>query len=324
MAICTMGNFRFPAEARVRLTPDGGAVVEANTHDIGTGTQTIFVQIAAEVLGLPVEAVSMEWGDTDLPKAGPVHGSSATMCTGERCSARLRTQAKLAALLDEDPVGLDVREGLRRTNAHIVGNGQFALAGDALRRRRCHHALCHANLGSSVRRGRSRSRLRAPSTPSRRGQLFGRPHHQSQDSAQPDDRRAVWGWGMATMERSEFEPTHARWLAKNLSNVAIPVNADIPSDITIHFVDEFDHHASPTGARGIGSSPRPESLRQWQTRFRMRPASAYAICRSRQPSCCPSAWETSRGMVALAASPVGNSRVRQRNAGTRRLGPKAA
>ena len=57
---------------------------------------------------------------------------------------------------------------------------------------------------------------------------------------------------MATMEQSVQEPRHGRWLAKNLSNVSIPVNADIPSDITIHFVDEFDEHVSPIGARGIG------------------------------------------------------------------------
>jgi xanthine dehydrogenase YagR molybdenum-binding subunit len=30
------------------------------------------------------------------------------------------------------------------------------------------------------------------------------------------------------------------------------VNADIPTGIQVHFVDEFDAHASPTGARGIG------------------------------------------------------------------------
>ncbi|MGH2821650.1 MAG: hypothetical protein ACRDLY_01245 [Thermoleophilaceae bacterium] len=62
----------------------------------------------------------------------------------------------------------------------------------------------------------------------------------------------VWGWGMATMEQSVQEPRHGRWLAKNLSNVSIPVNADIPSDITIRFVDEFDEHESLIGARGIG------------------------------------------------------------------------
>jgi xanthine dehydrogenase YagR molybdenum-binding subunit len=62
----------------------------------------------------------------------------------------------------------------------------------------------------------------------------------------------IWGWGMAAMEGTPFEPTHRCWLAKNLSNIVIPVNADIPFDIQIHFVDEFDPHASPTGARGIG------------------------------------------------------------------------
>ena len=38
----------------------------------------------------------------------------------------------------------------------------------------------------------------------------------------------------------------------DLSNVAIPVNADVPADITVHFVDEYDQHASPIGAKGIG------------------------------------------------------------------------
>jgi xanthine dehydrogenase YagR molybdenum-binding subunit len=54
------------------------------------------------------------------------------------------------------------------------------------------------------------------------------------------------------MEASHYEPTLGRWLSKNLAGVAIPVNADIPGDIQIHFVDEFDAHASPLGAKGIG------------------------------------------------------------------------
>jgi len=62
----------------------------------------------------------------------------------------------------------------------------------------------------------------------------------------------IWGWGKAAMEESRHEPRLGRWLAKNLSNVALPVNADIPANIIIHFVDEFDRHASPIGAKGIG------------------------------------------------------------------------
>jgi xanthine dehydrogenase YagR molybdenum-binding subunit len=62
----------------------------------------------------------------------------------------------------------------------------------------------------------------------------------------------IWGWGMAAMEASAHEPKLGRWLSKNLAGVALPVNADIPADVKVHFVDEFDAHASPLGAKGIG------------------------------------------------------------------------
>jgi xanthine dehydrogenase YagR molybdenum-binding subunit len=65
----------------------------------------------------------------------------------------------------------------------------------------------------------------------------------------------IWGWGMAAMERSQHEPVLGRFLSKDLAGVAIPVNADIPSAITIHFVDEVDAHASPIGGKGIGELP---------------------------------------------------------------------
>ena len=37
-----------------------------------------------------------------------------------------------------------------------------------------------------------------------------------------------------------------------MTGISLPVNADIPAEIEGHFVDEFDVHASPTDARGIG------------------------------------------------------------------------
>ncbi len=50
----------------------------------------------------------------------------------------------------------------------------------------------------------------------------------------------IWGgWGgKATLEASDQDRVHGRWLAKNLSNVAVPVNADIPTDIDVSFVDD--------------------------------------------------------------------------------------
>jgi xanthine dehydrogenase YagR molybdenum-binding subunit len=57
---------------------------------------------------------------------------------------------------------------------------------------------------------------------------------------------------MAAMEQSQLDPQLGRFVSKDLAGVAIPVNADMPADITIHFVDEVDEHVSPIGGRGIG------------------------------------------------------------------------
>src|SRR5262249_27207267 len=68
------GNRR-PASVRIRLSSDGRALVQAATQDLGTGSYTIFTQVAADALGLPVEKVTFELGDTEFPEA-PVSGGS--------------------------------------------------------------------------------------------------------------------------------------------------------------------------------------------------------------------------------------------------------
>lgn len=62
----------------------------------------------------------------------------------------------------------------------------------------------------------------------------------------------IWGWGKAAMEQTTHDPRFGRWLTKNLSGVAIPVNADIPADLDVSFIEEVDEHASPIGGKGIG------------------------------------------------------------------------
>ncbi len=53
-----------PGYAWVKLNADGGAEIVTGTQDIGTGTRTGLAQIAAEELGLPMEAVTLHLGDT--------------------------------------------------------------------------------------------------------------------------------------------------------------------------------------------------------------------------------------------------------------------
>jgi xanthine dehydrogenase YagR molybdenum-binding subunit len=78
MAGAIYTHWRWPAQARVTLRHDGSGLVEAGTHDLGTGTYTVLQQIAAGTLGLAPEKISVRIGDTRLPKS---HGSigSATL-----------------------------------------------------------------------------------------------------------------------------------------------------------------------------------------------------------------------------------------------------
>src|SRR3979411_2747982 len=61
--------------ARIVLTSNGHAEVACATSDIGTGTYTIMAQVAADLLGLPIDNVSIKLGDSTLP-ASPVEGGS--------------------------------------------------------------------------------------------------------------------------------------------------------------------------------------------------------------------------------------------------------
>ncbi len=75
------------ATARVRLLASGEARVQIAVHEIGNGTRTVMGQMAAERLGIPLDAVTVEVGDSTLPPA-PVAGGSNNTASG--CSAVLK------------------------------------------------------------------------------------------------------------------------------------------------------------------------------------------------------------------------------------------
>ena len=77
MATGVWEALQMPTAARIVLTANGHAEVSCATSDIGTGTYTIMAQVAAEMLGLPIENVTVELGDSTLPPS-PVEGGSWT------------------------------------------------------------------------------------------------------------------------------------------------------------------------------------------------------------------------------------------------------
>src|SRR5207247_5989395 len=84
-----------PSYAWVRLGSDGRATVVTAMQDIGTGTRTAMAQIAAAELGLPLERVRVELGDSARgPYASISAGSSTTPSMGPAVRAAAADTAR--------------------------------------------------------------------------------------------------------------------------------------------------------------------------------------------------------------------------------------
>lgn len=78
MATATYPAGRSSSSARVQMTVDGAVKVMSATQDIGTGTYTILTQTAADALGVPIEKITVQIGDSNLPPAPLSAGSQTT------------------------------------------------------------------------------------------------------------------------------------------------------------------------------------------------------------------------------------------------------
>jgi len=87
------------AGARLELFPDGSLVVRSGVCEIGTGITTALAQVAAESLGLELEAITVVHGDSAItPKSGPAVASRSAYCSGNAVrSAAEQLKAKLLA-----------------------------------------------------------------------------------------------------------------------------------------------------------------------------------------------------------------------------------
>jgi xanthine dehydrogenase YagR molybdenum-binding subunit len=63
-------------KAHCEINPDGSVLIRTGTQDIGTGTRTIVAMITAETLGIPMELVTVQIGDSDYPISGGSGGST--------------------------------------------------------------------------------------------------------------------------------------------------------------------------------------------------------------------------------------------------------
>jgi putative selenate reductase molybdopterin-binding subunit len=102
------------AAASIKLNDDGSINLAVGATDLGTGSDTILAQIAAEVLGLPLAKVIVTSSDTDLtPFDTGAYASSTTYVSGDavrKAAEDVRGQllAAAAEMLEADPSELTV------------------------------------------------------------------------------------------------------------------------------------------------------------------------------------------------------------------------
>jgi aerobic carbon-monoxide dehydrogenase large subunit len=96
----------------VEVHPDGTATVLTGTSPHGQGHQTVWAMLVSEELGIPVDKITVKWGDTDLvPKGGGTGGSRSLQLGGaavQQASRELLDVARerAAAALEAAPADL--------------------------------------------------------------------------------------------------------------------------------------------------------------------------------------------------------------------------
>jgi len=272
MATATYPARRSKAGALARILPDGSALVQAGTQDIGTGTYTIMAQVAADALGLPVHRVRVELGDTLMPET-PVSGGSQTAASVMPAvqSACFSARDQLVALA----IG-DAHSPLHGLAAErVAADGGMLTSRDDASRRESYAAVIARHGGKAVEGradagpGDAKEKFALHSF----GAVFAdvrvdpdlgtirlaRLHGTYDIGTRLNEKTArsqlmgglVWAAGLALFEEALYDIRDGRVANANLAEYHVPVNADI-GEIDVAFVDGNDTNFNPLGARGVG------------------------------------------------------------------------
>ncbi|MET8145875.1 xanthine dehydrogenase family protein molybdopterin-binding subunit [Sphaerisporangium sp. NPDC005288] len=279
--------WQFAANLTVRLSADGTVLVRCGFHEMGMGGATAQAQIAADALGVPFEAVRVEYGDSDLPTGPGAGGSGQTASVaaslGTAC-ARLRgTMLALARRSKDSPLRGSRRAEVRARDGGLWTSTAGTVAGETYTAILARAGRPHVEVavGSDTRVGTAvgQARFMAKFLLDRRrwtkaacGAQF------CEVRVDPDTGEVrvsrwvgafdvgtvinaktaaaqlrggiVMGIGMALSEETLADPRTGRIMNPGLGGYHVPVHADIPP-IDVCYLDEPDP-TMPLGLIGVG------------------------------------------------------------------------
>jgi xanthine dehydrogenase YagR molybdenum-binding subunit len=261
------------ARASAVMHADGRLVVSSAATDIGTGTYTVMAMIAAETMGLPLERVTFQLGDSTLPVA-PVEGGSSHVTTVGSAVAGACDKLRLTLLrhaqsesgspfrdkrlkdvefaggvmrLVKDPdTFISLGAIVRKTGRERIEE-KYLMLPQMLRQRK-YRRLVHSAVFVEVRVDEELGIVRVTRVVSAiaAGRIMNTKTAGSQIVG-----GVVWGISQALHEESHTDHRFGRFMNHNLSEYHVAVNADI-HDIDVIFVEEDDRIVSRLGAKGVG------------------------------------------------------------------------
>jgi len=241
---------------RVTLRPDGTLLVESAMTDIGTGSYTINGQTAAEMLGLPLEAVEVKLGDTAFPASpgsgGSFGANSSTAGTYAACVA-LRSMLARKAGLGPDAEFADgkVSAGGRSVSLRQLAASAPVTAEDSMRYGDLTKKYAQASFGAhfaevGVDAATGEVRVRRMLSVCSIGRVLNPKTARSQCLG-----GMTMGIGAALMEELVVDPRFGYFVNHDLAEYHVPVHADIPN-LDVIFIEGEDNKSSPMKARGVG------------------------------------------------------------------------
>ena len=256
-----------PSYAWVRVGSDGHVAVITAMQDIGTGTRTAMAQIAAEELGLPLERVRCELGDSARgPYASISAGSSTTPSMGpavraaaadaarqilEIAAQRYHLEERVLSLKDGNVVSADggswpLEEvtGLL-DDAQILGKG--ARGPNPAGMRVLTFGIQVADVAVDIETGEVKvDRIAAIHDV---GRVINPLGAQSQVEG-----GIVQGVGHTLSEERLVDPATGRVLTQSLDAYKLPTIADVP-ELVVELLDIPDEHLTNLGSKGLGEPP---------------------------------------------------------------------
>jgi len=261
------------ARASAVMHADGRLVVSSAATDIGTGTYTVMATIAAEAMGLPLERVTFQLGDSTLP-AAPIEGGSSHVATvgsavAGVCEKLRKTLLRYAQSAADSPFrdkrlkDVEFVDGALRLkkdpktwialSSIVAATGRdrmeekYLMLPNMLKQRKFRR-LVHSAVFVEARVDEELGIVRITRVVS--AIAAGRIMNTKTASSQIVGG-VVWGISQALHEESHTDHRFGRFMNHNLSEYHVAVNADI-HDIDVIFVEEDDRIVSRLGAKGVG------------------------------------------------------------------------